>query len=236
MIGNWTQTRVFRATIVAFALLEGLAAQIQSDPAGPQKPESKRILGIIPNFRTAQFPNPYQPLSTKAKFKIATQDSFDRGTIALGLLFGAQGMWSKSNPSFGQGATGYVRYASTSFADFVIGDYMTEAIFPTMLHQDPRYFRRGTGGGLSRFGYAVGQIFWTHNDNGRTGFNFSEIGGNAAAVAISNAYYADNRTVGNAVEKLGVQVGVDAASNVLKEFWPDLSRKLHWHRPDAAKH
>lgn len=204
-----------------------LAGGLRAQTAASQEPESKRILGIIPNFRTATFPNPYQPLTTKEKFKIATQDAFDRGTAALGLIFGAAGYWRNSNPSFGSGVGGYARYASTSYADFVIGDYMTEAIFPTMLHQDPRYFRRGTGGTWSRFGYAVGQIFWTHNDNGTTGFNYSEVGGNATAVAISNAYYPDNRTASNAVRGLGIQLGVDAGSNILKEFWPEIRRKLH---------
>lgn len=103
---------------------------------------------------------------------------------------------------------------------------MTESIYPTILHQDPRYFRRGVGSGWSRFGYACGQIFWTHQDSGNSTFNFSEIAGNATAVAISNLYYTDNRTVSSGISKLGVQLGVDMASNVLKEFWPDLSRKF----------
>ena len=103
---------------------------------------------------------------------------------------------------------------------------MTEAVFPTLLHQDPRYFRRGTGSGWSRLGYAVRQIFWTHRDSGGTQFNYSEIVGNSVAVAISNAYYADNRTADSAVSKLGVQIGVDMAANILKEFWPEVDRKL----------
>ena len=106
---------------------------------------------------------------------------------------------------------------------------MTEAVFPSALHQDPRYFRRATGSGLSRLGYAMGQVFWTHRDSGGTQFNYSEIAGNSAAVAISNAYYADNRTVGDAVSRLGMQLGVDMAANVLKEFWPDLQRKFQRH-------
>ena len=103
---------------------------------------------------------------------------------------------------------------------------MSGAVFPTLLHQDPRYFRRGTGG-WSRLGYATGQTFWTHRDSGGTQFNYSEIAGNSAAVAISNAYYADNRTASGAVSRLGMQLGVDMASNILKEFWPDLQRKFH---------
>ena len=103
---------------------------------------------------------------------------------------------------------------------------MTEAIYPAVLHQDPRYFRRGTGGGWSRLGSAAGQIFWTHTDSDHARVNFSEIVGNSTAVAISTAYYPDNRTAGNAVSKLVVQLGVDVAANLLKEFWPDINRKF----------
>ncbi len=192
------------------------------------KPEEmpKRIFGFIPNYRTSPSLTNYEPLSTAQKFKIATQDSFDRGTFILAAAFAGEGQLTNANPSFGQGAAGYGRYFGTSLADWVIGDYMTEAIYPTLLHQDPRYFRRGTGSTLSRFGYAIGQLFWTHTDSGGTEFNYSEVLGNATAVAISNAYYPDNRTVSNGISKLGTQLGVDMASNILKEFSPDIYRKF----------
>jgi hypothetical protein len=76
----------------------------------------------------------------------------------------------------------------------------------TLLHQDPRCFRRGTGSGWSRLGYSMGQIFWTHSDSGRTQFNYSEVVGNSTAVAISTAYYKDGRTASDAVSNLGVQL------------------------------
>jgi len=170
--------------------------------------------------------HPYKPLTPQEKFKIATQDSFDRGTVALAVLFAGEGQLANSTPSFGQGVTGYARYLGTSYADFVIGAMMTEAFYPVMLHQDPRYFRRGTGTVWSRLGSAVGQIFWTRTDSSHMQFNFSEIVGNSTAVAISTAYYPNNRTAGDAVSKLGVQLGVDMAANILKEFWPDINRKF----------
>ena len=107
-----------------------------------------------------------------------------------------RGQFTNANRPFSQDVAGYSRYFGASYGDLVIGDYMTEAIFPTLLHQDPRYFRRGSGSGWSRVGYAMGQIFRTHRDSGATQFNYSELLGNSAAVAISNAYYSDNRTDG----------------------------------------
>ena len=192
----------------------------------PPAHESKRILFIIPNFKTSPTLQNYAPLTTSEKFKLASQDAFDRGTVALAALFGGHGQLTNANPSFGQGVSGFSKYFGASYGDWMIGDYMTEGVFPTLLHQDPRYFRRSTGSGWSRLGYAAGQIFWTHRDSGGTQFNYSEVFGNSTAVAISNAYYADNRTASNAVSSLSVQLGVDMASNILKEFWPDLARKF----------
>src|SRR5579864_575827 len=188
-----------------------------SSAASPQV-ESKRIFGIIPNYRTSPSLQNYEPLTSRQKFKIASEDSFDRGTVALAALFGGFGQLTNSNQSFGHGAAGYGRYFGTAYGDFVIGDFMTEAVFPTILHKDPRYFRRGTGSGWSRLGYAMAQIFWTHRDSGGTQFNYSEIVGNSTAVAISSSYYPEERDVGSAVSKLGSQIGIDMAANILKEF------------------
>jgi hypothetical protein len=201
-----------------------------ADAPAPQR-EAKRLLWVVPNYRTAPSITDFERITPKEKFKIASQDSFDRGTVALAAMFAGVGQLSNSNTSFGQGAAGYGRYFGTAYADFVIGDYMTEGIFPSILHQDPRYFRKGTGGGWSRLGYAAGQIFWTHTDSAKGQFNYSEILGNSTAVAIGNAYYPDNRTVSNGVSKLTQQLAVDMASNILKEFWPEISRKFsHKHR------
>ena len=196
--------------------------------------QSKHVLWVIPNFRTSPTFEEYTAISPKEKFTIAAQDSFDRGTVALSAVFAGEGQLTNGTRSFGQGTAGYARYFGTAYADFVIGNYMTEAIFPTILHQDPRYFRKGTGSRWSRLAYSMGQIFWTHKDSGGTEFNYSEIIGNSTAVAISNAYYPDNRTFSNAISKLGVQISVDMAANVAKEFWPDIARKFaRKHHPES---
>ncbi len=200
----------------------------------PQEPESKRLFGIVPNYRTSATLQNYQPLSRGEKFKLASQDAFDPGTIALAAIIGGESQLTNQNRSFGQGGAGYGRYFGTAYCDFMVGDFMTEAIYPILLHQDPRYFRRGTGTGWGRLGYAMGQIFVTHRDSGGSQFNYSEVLGNSTAVAISTAYYADNRTAADAVSKLGTQLGIDMASNILKEFWPEVSRKLKRNRKDKT--
>ena len=208
------------STGVVFAQQPGSSTDETQDSA------PKRIFGIIPNYRTAPTLKDYKPIPAKEKFKIASRDSFDRGTIVLSALFAGEGQLTKSTPSFGQGAPGYAKYFAASYGDFVLGNYMTEAVYPSLLHQDPRYFRQAGGSAWSRLGAAMGQIFWTRMDSGRMQFNFSEVVGNATAVAISNAYYPDNRNARDAATRLSIQIGVDMASNVFKEFSPELNRLL----------
>lgn len=223
-------TRRIAFSCVTFILLAPLSpcqsssAIASSSLPADQPTESKRILGIIPNYRTSASLRNYRPLTTSEKFKVASEDAFDRGTIGLAAIFGAESQLTNANRAFGQGGAGFGRYFGAAYGDLVIGDYMTEAVFPTVLRQDPRYFRRGKGSKWSRLGYAMGQIFWTHTDAGGMQFNYSEIVGNSAAVAVSQAYYKDDRTATDAASMLGVQVAVDMTANVLKEFWPEIQR------------
>jgi hypothetical protein len=213
----------------AFALMpQGLwGSQSSSEQDADQNDHNKHILGIIPNNRTSPSLTNFRPITLRQKFRLAADDAFDRGDFALAALFAGEAQLTDSDPSFGQGAKRYAHYFATSFADLAIGDFMTEAIFPTLLRQDPRYFRRGNGSGWSRLAYAAGQIVVSRGDSGRTEFNFSEIVGNSAAVALSNTYYPGDRNALDAAVKLGTQIGVDMAGNILKEFWPDIARKLH---------
>jgi len=207
-----------------------LATGQNPDPVKSTEPADKRILWIIPNYRTFPTLTNYEPITPKEKFKIAAADSFDRGTVVLAAAFGGAGQLENSSPSYRQGVQGYARYFGAAYGDLAIGDFMTEAIYPAMLHQDPRYFRRGIGSGWSRLGYAMGQIVWTHTDSGGTQFNISEIAGNSTAVAIASAYHPEGRDVNSAITQLGSQIGIDMAANVLKEFWPDLRRKFSRHK------
>jgi hypothetical protein len=207
------------------------AAEVK--PATDQDPPGgKRVLGVLPNYRTVNDTGTYTPISVQRKFIIASKDSFDYPLVLLAGAFAGLGQLSNQNPSFGQGLKGYGHRLVTAYADQAIGNMMTEAIFPSMLHEDPRYFRRGTGSKGSRTWYALTRVFVTHTDSGTTRFNFSEVIGNAAGVAISNAYYPEGRTVGNNVGKLGTQIGTDAISQVLKEFWPDIKEKF-FHKKTA---
>ena len=105
---------------------------------------------------------------------------------------------------------------------------MTGAILPTVLRQDPRYFQSGQGSFTHRTGYAISRIFVTRTDSGRNQFNYSEVVGAAIASAISTYSYhpKEDRTLANTASVWGTQVGYDTLTLVVKEFWPDIRRKL----------
>lgn len=195
----------------------------QTDDADAKEP--KHVLWIIPNSRTSPTLDDYKPISDRAKLEIAKEDTFDRGTVALAATFAGVNQLENSDRTFGEGARAYGRYFAASFTDLALGNYMTEGVFPIILHQDPRYFRKGSGSVFARFGYAASQVLVTHGDSGKTQINYSEILGNSTAVAISQAYYPGTRSASDAAVSLVMQIGVDAFANVMKEFWPQHGRR-----------
>jgi hypothetical protein len=199
----------------------------------PEPPGGKRVFGVLPNYRTVNESEVNGPLTARQKFTIASKDSFDYPLVLLAAGLAGIGQLSDQNPSFGQGLKGYSKRLASSYGDQAIGNILTEGLFPVLLHEDPRYYRRGTGSKWSRVGYAASRVLVTHTDSGGTRFNYSEWIGNATGTAISNAYYPDQRTVGDNVTKLIEQCGIDALSQVLKEFWPDVKHKL-FQRGDAT--
>ena len=207
-----------------------VASTAEAPAPAAQPVEDKRVFGVIPNNRTTEASLPFAPISARRKMTIAAKDSFDWPVYLTSGLFATLYQLEDQNPSFGQGMAGYAKRYASAYGDQMIGNMMTEGIFPSLLHQDPRYFRVGSGTKKSRLAAALTQIFITRTDSGGRTFNVSEWGGNAASVAISNAWYPDTRNVSDNVQKLLIQCATDAFSNVLKEFWPDVKRYLQRHR------
>lgn len=188
--------------------------------------QPKHILGILPNHNTSPCLSPYVPIGAKDKFKIASEDALDPGAIVFAALTGGGAQLFNSNRPFGQEASGYSRYFGAAYANHVIGDFLTEGAYPSLLHQDPRYFRKGSGSVGSRLEYAISRVFRTQTDAGGTAFNYSRMLGTSSTVAISSLYYAKRRDAESAAVGFSTQLGAAMAANVLKEFWPDLSRKI----------
>lgn len=200
------------------------SSQVDADDEGKQP---KRILGIFPNYRAVSVGAQLPTLSLREKFWLATQDSFDYSSfLSAGIIAGIS-QANGSYPEFGSGGKGFGRYYWHAVADQAVGNYMTEAIVPSLTREDPRYYTLGHGGFFKRTGYAVSRLLITRTDSGGRTFNFSEIVGNGAGAGISDTYYPGReRTWTKTGQKWLTQIGLDGAFNVLKEFWPDIDHYI----------
>jgi len=187
-----------------------------------------RLFYALPNFLTLENAGQVPPLTVGQKFKVVARGSFDYIQIPWYAALAGISQAENSEPGYGQGAEGYGKRFGAAFADGTIENFLTGAILPSVLHQDPRFFQQSSGGFVHRTGYAISRIFITRTDSGHQQFNFSEIFGSAAAAAISTYSYhpSADRTLPNTASVWGTQVGYDTITYVVKEFWPDIRRKL----------
>lgn len=187
-----------------------------------------RLFFALPNFLTVENAGQVPPMTAGQKFKATARSSFDYSDFVwYGALAGIS-QWKNDDPSYGQGAEGYAKRYGEAFADGTIENFATKAILPSILHQDPRYFQMGTGGFGHRAWYAISRTFVTRGDSGHSQFNASEIFGAGGAAALSSYTYhpADERDMSSVMSVWGSQIGYDTISTVVKEFWPDIRRKM----------
>jgi hypothetical protein len=205
----------------------------QGETVGKSKLEKEtgtvndRIFEVLPNYGTVENAKELPPLTTGQKFRLATAGVFDWGAYPFnGILSGiAQ---AKNDPKeWGQGWGAYGKRYGASFADNSIGTYMTTAIFPSLLHEDPRYYQLGNGRFAHRAYHAINRLFVVRTDSGHERFNYSESVGNAVAAALSNIYHVpEDRTASRNATTFVFLILYDGLDNELKEFWPDIRRKV----------
>lgn len=212
-----------------------------------------RLFFTLPNFLTLENAREVPPLTTKQKYAVVTRGSFDYVQYPwYGFLSGIS-QAQDSEPGYGQGAAGYAKRFGAAFADGTIENYMTGAVLPSLLRQDPRYFQSGQGSFWRRTGYAMSRNLITRTDAGGEQFNYSEVVGGALSAAISTysyhpkshlfstttpgvlRYTSSDRTLPNTAKVWGTQYGYDTLTLVVKEFWPDIRRRIrHTSKPDGA--
>jgi hypothetical protein len=189
--------------------------------------QTKRILGIIPNFRSVSVDEKLPPMTFKDKFIEASQDNFDYSSIALPALVAFYDLKTNATPEFGHGGVGYGRYLWHSAVDQTSENYFVEFIVPVATHEDPRYYTLGRGGFAKRTIYSLSRVIVTRSDEGRREFNASEVLGSGMSAALANAYYPSReRSFGNTAKQWGTDIGIDALSMMVKEFWPDINNAL----------
>ncbi|HKF03408.1 MAG TPA: hypothetical protein VKB49_13910 [Candidatus Sulfotelmatobacter sp.] len=210
-----------------------------------------RLFYAMPNFLTLQGREKVPPLSSKDKFKVVALGTFDYFEYPWWGVLAAINQAENNEEGYGQGWAGYgKRYGSTA-GDSLVENFLVGAVFPSILHQDPRFYQSGGTGFFKRSGYAISRIVVTRSDSGKSQFNYSEVFGSAIAAGISTYSYhprstflstptnphlfvASERTLPNTLATWETQLSLDAITIAVKEFWPDIHRKLS-HKTNEAK-
>ncbi len=190
--------------------------------------EKQRILGAIPNFYTSYVWNA-APLNTAQKFSLASRAAIDPMSF-IGTSLGA-GIEQASHayPGYGRGLEGYGRRWGASFADEQTRELLSRAVFPSLFHQDPRYFYQGSGSTWSRIRHAVGDAFVARSDMGHLMPNYSYLLSSISAGALSNLYYpASSRGVGLVFTNAAIGMVGRAGQNLVREF---IAKHLTTHVP-----
>ena len=189
--------------------------------------KKQRVLGFMPSFNTS-YNGDAVSLTKKQKFKLAFSQATDPFQFLIAGIAGGLSEAEGSDHGYGGGPAGYFKRVGADYADSFDGAMIGNALLPAILHQDPRFFRRGYGSAKRRIFYALSTSFVCKHDNtGKWEPNYSNLGGNLAAGAISTLYVPeDERTAGNVIEGFALVTIEGAGGAVLQEFWPDISRKF----------
>ena len=202
---------VQRAVTVSYSSKEVAVQQLKAE-------EQQRVLSFIPNIYVTYEHHP-EPLTTRMKFHLAYK-SFTNPVFFARTAAWAGVQQARDDPSeWQQGAEGYNKRLGAGFADALTGSLITNAILPSLLHQDPRYFYQGTGTKWSRARHAISAPFVCKGDNGAWQPNYSQWGGSLIGYSISTAYYpSSNRTAGHVFETFGIDMGLHVVGSLAQEF------------------
>jgi hypothetical protein len=240
------QTRLDTAVAQQASVPPENAQEEQEKNADPQKKDDKqnkedkqkkkeetagtsndRLFWALPNFLTVENGKQVPPLTTGQKYHEAIRESFDYVDYAWYGFLAELSQANNGDAGYGRGTSGYIKRYSAEFADGTIENIFTSAVFPSLLHEDPRYYQLGTGGGWRRMGYSISRTVVTRTDDGHERFNYSEILGSGLAAVLSNAYHASgDRGVALTMSSWWGLVAYDTGQTVVREFWPDIHRKI----------
>jgi hypothetical protein len=195
--------------------------------------EKQRVMGVMATFNTTRNMDAL-PLSSGQKFKLFFKSATDPWAFLLAGSVAGIGQADENNSTWGQGAQGYGKRIGAAYSDYFIGNFFGNAVLPSLLHEDPRYFQKGKGSAMSRFLWAASSTVWCKRDKGGWGPNYANVGGNLIGVAIARVYYPpDERTVGETLYDGFTVTAEGIVGAEVIEFWPDIVR--HHRRKQAEK-
>jgi hypothetical protein len=206
---------------------------ISLTPTPPTPPlRAGRIMGVIPDFQTVRDPHAAViPLTPKQKWDLAFKETVDPFNIVSAAMAAGFSQRDNQTPKYGEGGAAYGKRFGAALADFGFQNIFSAGLLANVLHQDPRYYRKGPGTGvLKRAAYSVSRVVIGRQDTGRSAFNSSGVFGTMMGIAASNLYYpAASRRASVMLGRLNTSFSGGVMGNLMSEFWPDLEKKF-FHR------
>lgn len=196
-----------------------------------KKEQSQRIFGVYPQFSVTNRQNA-APLTPHEKFRLFYKTAFDPFEFALAGLQAGIDQDGDTFPGYGEGLKGYGKRYAAEFGDEVSAGFWSNFFWPTLLKEDPRYFRLGKGSFKHRFSYALTQEFVAHKDGGGRTFGYSNVLGALSAGALSNAYHPEgDRDVSLTLRGAGIALLYGSLGGLVDEFWPDIHDRMRRRHP-----
>src|SRR6202045_3746025 len=206
-------------------------APVAKQESVPQKHENRfnttiEILGrpsiFFPNLATSR-----GPLSRKQKFELFADESVAPSRFVSSAAGAGIGQAQNSLGGYGQEWGGYGKRFGSSMATAASNNFFGTFLISSLLHRDPRYFVTLHGGTGHRIGYALSRIVVSRKDDGRDAANWPGILGPLLAESLATSYLpVKEQTAGRTFQRYGIRVGLNTASNALREYWPTIFRNL----------
>lgn len=189
----------------------------------------QRILKVIPDYQTVEDTSQaVAPMTAAEKWNLGWRETVDPFNIATAAMTAAESQRGNETPKYGEGWPNYGRRFGAAIADFGTQNFFSAGVFATLLHEDPRYFRKGPGSKIApRMWYSVTRLFVCRDDRGRSVFNAANILGMSAGIAASNLYYPSASRTGTVMAgRVETSLFGGVMGNLMSEFWPDVQRKF----------
>jgi hypothetical protein len=228
----------FSASAQAVAVAPADSASAEAVPVLPAPVivplNQERILKVIPDYQTVEDSSrAVAPLTSREKWNLAWKETVDPFNIASAAMTAAFSQHDNQTPKYGEGWPNYGRRFGAAVADFGTQNFFSAGLFANILHQDPRYFRKGPSAHIApRVLYSITRTLVCHNDAGRSVFNTSNLFGMSLGIAASNLYYPSASRTGTVMAgRVETSMFGGVMGNLMSEFWPDIQHKFFQRKP-----
>jgi hypothetical protein len=219
---------------LVIALTTNRQVHAQTLPPENQRPvgteeNNQRILGVIPDYQTVRDPSrPFTAMSVREKWHLLLKETSDPFNIANAAFGAALSQADNETPQYGRNSMALAKRFGAAVADTGTQNIFSVGVLACLLHQDPRYFRRGPASSfVARAAYSLSRVVITKQDSGTDAFNTSNLLGNALGIGLSNAYYPPPSRTGTVmVSRIGTTLIGDCVGNLMSEFWPDIQSRF----------